>query len=450
MDEQRFEDLLSRLLDDELTRDESSELVELAKNRPDRQQELQSQLEAAEMLAQAEDDLRASSLFLAAVESRIGEDPFVTRVRSAMKSASPASRLVRWAVAITVILIAGVYLLRTASTPAGDPEIVRITELHGSLQWTGDGGRVRRDLEVGRWLRGGTLESLATDSWGKLEFRDGSTVTISGQAALTIFEDEQKELYLGQGRLSATVSPQPTGKPMLILTPTSRLEILGTQFNVDAQSSSTVVTVNEGRVRVTRLSDESVVEVPANHRVVAAASRQADFKVTACPRSVAVWRSQLPSGIVYGEWSPDSQRLRATPLLWHNCKKKNQKPLLLYLAAMSVSRGEQPPVELRSGARFRIRGRMESAQDVLIGLTTQHLGGGFAGKHHAYRKAENFSPGGGDFELEVRIEEFTPEEPEHPKSAVGLGLYDWWCLTINEDAGLSVFSVELLVQPEQQ
>ena len=350
MDEQRFEDLLSRLLDDELAGNELAELVELVKSHPDRQQELQSQLEAAEMLAQAEDDLRASSLFLAAVESRIGEDPFVTHVRSAMSAASPRTRFARWmvtVVAVSVALIAAFYFLRPSSDPESVPEIAKITEINGSLQWTGDGGQVQRSLEVGRWLPGGTLESLATDSWGVLEFRDGSRVTISGQAALTISEDKRKELYLGQGRLSATVTPQSAGKPMLILTPTSRLEILGTQFNVDAESSSTVVTVNEGRVRVTRLADERVVEVPANHQVVAAASRQPDFKVTARPRSVTVWHSKLPSGIVYGKWIPESQGLRATPLLWHDCKKKDQKPLLLYLAALSVSRGEQPPVELR-------------------------------------------------------------------------------------------------------
>ena len=91
---------------------------------------------------------------------------------------------------------------------------------------------------------------------------------------------------------------------------------------------------------------------------------------------------------------------------------------------------------------------MDSAEGLLIGLTTQHLKGGFAGKHHAYRNAENVSQEGGDFELEIPVEEFTPEEPEHPKSAVGLGLYDWWCLTINEDAGLSVLSVELLAPDE--
>jgi hypothetical protein len=52
--------------------------------------------------------------------------------------------------------------------------------------------------------------------------------------------------------------------------------------------------------------------------------------------------------------------------------------------------------------------------------------------------------------LEVSVEEFTHDESEHPHSAVGLGLYDWWCLTINEDAGLSISDVELLATPDQQ
>ncbi|MEK6248674.1 MAG: FecR family protein, partial [Planctomycetales bacterium] len=419
----------------------------------DRQRELQCQLEAAEMLAQAEDDLRTSSLFLAAVESRIGEDPFVTRFRSALKPVSSRARFAKWslaAVAAGVMLIAGIAISKSTSDPKSEPEIARITELNGSLQWTGGGGRIQRNLEVGRWLRGGTLESLATDSWGVLEFRDGSRVTISGQAVLTISEDEQKELYLGQGRLSAEVTPQPAGKPMIIHTPTSKLEILGTQFNVDTESSSTVVTVKQGRVRVTRLADDSVVEVPADYQVVAAASRQADFNVTARPSSVTVWQSQLPAGIVYGKWQADSQGLQASPLLWRNCIKKEQVPLLLHLTALSDSRGEQSPVELRPGARFRIRGRMDSAKELLIGLTTQYLKGGFAGKHHAVRKAETFSQDGGNFELEVPVEEFTPEELEHPKSAVGLGLYDWWCLTVNEDAGLSIFSVELLAPDDRK
>ena len=51
---------------------------------------------------------------------------------------------------------------------------------------------------------------------------------------------------------------------MVIHTPTAKLEVLGTQLNVDSDSTSTVVNVNEGRVRVTRLVDGSVVDVPAD------------------------------------------------------------------------------------------------------------------------------------------------------------------------------------------
>ena len=73
------------------------------------------------------------------------------------RTASPRTRLARWSwaavAAAVVVLIAGVYLLR----PIAEPEIATITEVNGALQWTGDGGRVVRDLEAGSSLRGGTL-----------------------------------------------------------------------------------------------------------------------------------------------------------------------------------------------------------------------------------------------------------------------------------------------------
>ncbi len=457
MVEPAFDDLLNRLLDDELDPQQRAELVRMVKTNPHRQDELQSQLETAELIVQAEDDLRAGPLFLSALRSRIDEenaphDPFVRRVRTAVRSSSPRTRITRWGTA--ALLVAAVVVLGMAYSVTAwresraEQPITRITALAGSLQWLGDGGRVVSNLEVGSWLGGGTLESRAADSWAELQFRDGSTITVSGRATLTISEGPQKRLYLGEGRLSASVAPQPPGRPMQVLTPTSRLEILGTQFNVDAELSSTVVMVNEGRVRVTRLADGRIVEVPAGHRVVAGASRDAELTVTSPPRSVDVWQSTLPNGIVYGTWNPETRSLRATPLLWHDCKKKQQPPLLLYVAALSVSRGESPLVELQPGATFRIRGRWQSPHDLVIGMTTQHLKGGFAGKYHVYRKAASFSKPGGEFTLDVPIEAFVPEEPNQRKSPAGLVLYDWWCLTINNDAGLSIVSVELVSRGE--
>ncbi|MEK6237228.1 MAG: FecR family protein, partial [Planctomycetales bacterium] len=449
MNDARFEELIGRLLDGEPTPDELLELVELAKDHPNRQQELQSQLEIADMLAQSEDSLRASSLFVAAVQSRVGDDPFVHRIRSAISSADPSSRPQRqglrhalWAIsAVAVVAMAsGLFLARSGE----EPGIATIKGLHGALQWTGDGGQVELNLEKGQPLRGGTLESLSTDSWIEIEFRDGSRVTTSGQSVLTISERDQKELHLRQGQLSADVSPQPSGKPMLIYTPTAELEVLGTQFNVDARPAATVLTVNKGRVRATRLSDGSVTEVPANHQVTAAASRLAEFKAAPRLRSVTTWRGQLPQDAIYGTWTPESQSLRSAALLWRGCDGNHKQPTLLYLSALSVCRGEQSPVELRGGAKFRIRGRLDFPADVVIGLTTHHLKGGFAGKHRALRKAELFSPQGGEFDLLIPIEEFAPVEPPHPKSALGLGLQDWWSVTINVDAGLAITNVELI------
>ncbi len=78
----RFDELTNRLLDDELSADEINEFAQLLRDHPDRQQMLQSHLLAAEMLAQSEDSLRSSSLFLATVESLVSDDPLAKRFQS--------------------------------------------------------------------------------------------------------------------------------------------------------------------------------------------------------------------------------------------------------------------------------------------------------------------------------------------------------------------------------
>ena len=356
----------------------------------------------------------------------------------------PTTRLAgrSWAAvaAAVVVLIAGVYLLR----PNAEPEIATITEMNGALQWTGDGGRVVRDLGVGSSLRGGTLESPSADSWAVLTFRDGSTVTVSGQSMLTISEDRQKEIHLREGSVSASVAPQPHGRPMLIHTPTARLEVLGTQLNVDAQQTSTTLRVNEGRVRVTRLADGSVADVAADHQVVVSASGLKNLEVGRQPESVRSWQSSLPSGAAYGEWVPDGAgtngTLRTAPMLLDFQKKR----ITLHLAALSVSRGPAPPVVLTSGGGFRIRGRIETSGEVFFGLTTKHVKGGFAGKYVAARKLEVLPETDDALEIDLRLEEFHPQEKEFPDLPVGLELVDVWCCTYNVDAGLSIASVELL------
>ena len=116
------------------------------------------------------------------------------------------SRVAKWSmrIAATVLLLAAVYLL--SARP--DCEIVTITDFGGPMQWTGDGGQVTFDLEVGQALCGGDLESLSADSWVELEFLDGSTLTLSGQISVTVLGNRPKKLHLRHGRLSASFTQQ--------------------------------------------------------------------------------------------------------------------------------------------------------------------------------------------------------------------------------------------------
>ncbi len=354
-----------------------------------------------------------------------------------------ATRSARWmwaaAAGVLVALAIGAYALR----PKDGSAIATVTEVHGGMQWTGNGGQVVRDLEAGRTLSGGTLESRSADSWARLTFPDGSAVTVSGQSMLTIARDRQKELHLHAGSVSCRVAPQPQGRPMLVHTPTAKLEILGTQLNVDADPASTMLRVNEGRVRVTRLADGSVADVPADHQVVLSASRSADLKVDPRPASVHAWRSGLPAGALYGTWSPEAEsggRLRTSPILLNYQKK----PVALHLMAIAVSRCPAPPVVLVPGGRFRILGRLETTGDLYFSLTTRHVKGGFAGKYVAMHRFDHRREAGGRLDLELPIEAFRPQEKEFPDSPLGQELVDWCCFTYNVDTGLGLAAVELL------
>jgi hypothetical protein len=202
--------------------------------------------------------------------------------------------------------------------------------------------------------------------------------------------------------------------------------------------------VNKGLVRVTRLADGSVAEVPADHQVVVSASRLTDFKVSRRPESVRSWQSSLPSGAIYGEWIPEGGKangnLRTAPILLNFQKE----PIALHLAALSVSRGQAAPVVLTSGGKFRIRGQIETSGDIYFGLTMKLVKGGFAGKYIAVRQFDLPQNTDKRLEIELHLEEFRPQEEEFPDSLIGLELVDWSCFTYNMDAGLSIASIELL------
>lgn len=454
-EDERFVELWNDYLEGELDESGIAELQALVAGNEDLLQLAADSYQMHRMLGflAQEDDSRQEAFVsetmarLPADHSNFVESVMQNLAHSATRKNNKAGTLVaKWRMAIAaaavVGLIASIALLRQKA----EHKIAKISGLSGSLQYTGDGGSVFHDLHVGAELSGGTVEGMAADSWFELEFNDGSTAAISGHSMLTFSDQGQKKLHLKEGSVSGNVRPQPAGKPMLIYTRSALLEVLGTQFEVEARLSATLLNVSEGSVLVKRLSDGSTVEVPAQHRVIAAADQE--MSPVLVPDSVNRWISQLDMGPdgTYGKWSPktaiEEAKLSTIPLTM-------PQGLTIYTAALGVSRGDTPPVVLQPGCRLRLRGHIASIHDVYFGITVMYPGGGFAGRFEIIRAAVEFS-GGEDFEVVLDLLDFgldpslTEIKDKLPSVPYHLVVESVWCHTLDQPSGLEIAEVELL------
>ena len=89
MTQDRFEELLGQLLDDDMSAGQFDELVEIAAADPRRMQRLREHLTFSDRLSQYEDELRDEKRFLSALEVRAAaaedSDDFVTQVMASVE-----------------------------------------------------------------------------------------------------------------------------------------------------------------------------------------------------------------------------------------------------------------------------------------------------------------------------------------------------------------------------
>ena len=357
-----------------------------------------------------------------------------------------------WASAAVILLSMVVFFIFgpekfNQHDPQSHIPIASISNVSGSMVWIGDGGEADENLQEGRSLTGGTLEIRSLNSWAEIVFLDGSSVWASGPAALTISDGEAgKMIRVREGNLSLDVTPQPSGRPLRLITPSAEAVVLGTQFNVSAGSSSTSFTVNEGSVQVTRLADGSVQEVAANHRVIAALEQESEFKALQRGDSTYLWKSAFPLDVRQGHWMAgdrdNSGILKAAAHLFQGDHGIKIVPILLHSAVVGPTDG---PVILSDKARFRIRGRLDHSFKVSVGFGTHFPRGGFAGKYSLERAIEIDAGEDGRFDLELALEKFPRKNKRFPAAPSGHELVWFWVQTVKEDLGLEIFSVELLV-----
>jgi ferric-dicitrate binding protein FerR (iron transport regulator) len=455
-----WEELIDRHLRGELEESEKERLTELLDTNAAARQEFVEQVqwdtEFAEAVRESSHSPRDADI-LAAERAKTGGQ---------WASKPTFLRLMLAAAAVVIVALSAGLIYQLAYPEGGTPEtsniatqrrvsdvsIARITGLSGSLIWTGDRGQIVRDVKVGTELAGGTIEGMAPDSWFELQFNDGSTVMISGTSMLTFADLGQKELRLREGIFSANVVPQPKGRPMLIHTPSTLLEVLGTQFDVEASMASTMLNVTEGKVRVRRLSDGREVDVPAKHRVIAEGG--GDLTPQRVPESVTHWKSQLhlrPG--CYGKWLPATEQRaaaqKAIPLV-----PRENPGTTLYLLGIPVSRSDGPPVVVRSDSRFVVRGRLNKPAKVHFGIAVSYVNGEFAGKFRGDLDGQqpiSEPDEDGQFEVVYRIGDFTLDPCVHDRKEElapmpdDLVLNGVWAFThTGASTGLEVTEVELI------
>ncbi len=221
------------------------------------------------------------------------------------------------------------------------------------------------------------------------------------------------------------------------------MEVLGTRLNVEAQPSETRLSVNKGRVRLTRLIDGSVADLGANQQVVATADRSQTLSPSPRPVPVNSWQSDLRASM--GRWLPPDDRLaarlRALPIIINRSK---EGPLALYVAGFGVAHWGSSPVRLEARSRFRFRGRMRSSQALYFGVTTRKPDGSFGGKFEVALPAPAGLDADGAFEADVELDDLHLQLAPRFGSPVGFELLDCYVCTVEVDAGLEIFQVELL------
>ena len=391
----------------------------------------------------------------------------------------------RWIIgvaALFVVFFTGLFFVLTNNgLKENNYAFAEVIAFDGLVEWRDSVSGKEQKFDVGKKLRSGTIECLSANSWAEIKYFDGTSLIVSGFSELALSDNNGSKLIdLLRGDLSVDAKPQPKGKPMKVISPGARAEVLGTQFNVVAGADSTRYIVNEGLVKVRRTYDGSVQEVPANHFVVARQGQTEEFKSLPRINHEQEWKSELPRDMRWGElikstnitsinpaikalseYSSTAQRilapynLRTKPCI---LREKGKSPELLFCAALGVSSSGDRPIVVDENAKFLVKGLIDrsmfgvdDANSFFMGLTTHHPTGGFAGKFVTKRNI-SFNPEGRNnkFEIEIPVKDFWKIKKGYrtdkliPKLSIGLELSDVWFVAY-QNIGLEINSVEIIV-----
>lgn len=380
----------------------------------------------------------------AAVMGDIARSKSVSGKQDTTSFTQPARRFIyplMWAAAIFLIVTSGLLWQQHHAART----VVTLTEANGSIIWNNGNGRVRTELQAGASLPAGTLETIGAVSSAQLRFDDGTLLTLAGNSECVFSTIKQKRIHLKSGSLTASVTRQPEGHPMLVRTPTAEVEVMGTMFAVSTQPEETRLNVEEGSVKFRRLADGNTMNVGARHSATASLNVQGPMQASTTAMPSTGWTMPLaahPGGGSKGEWrdadSISPARMCGVPLIMG--RKKDGSPVVHHgISIRETSRTSAGSfATLTHVTTLALRWRVKQPSGLFIFLITQRPGGAFGGNFELKLPPSAGKETSDDWHsISIPVSSFRPEQLNRTDFN-GNGISALIVTTFEKDAGLEI------------
>lgn len=272
---------------------------------------------------------------------------------------------------------------------AAGPIIAQVESVNGAALWypeeaapmvVSDG----MDLTAGRFRLEGSFGHVA------FRFLDGTSCYLCDETELSLADKRGKQLILHRGVISIDAAPQPPGQPLVLTTPESRVEVLGTSFVVESRESRTRVAVDEGEVSMRPLGEGATVQVTPGTEATGDVV-QSWVRPLARPAAVFNERTisfaESPVELGWGNWRTDADwggRARAQSFV--AARLPGQTPIVHSGVSLNFIAADLPltPVVSDAAVRLRLRSAAGESLDCRLMLGLAYEDGRFAGnfEHH--------------------------------------------------------------------
>jgi WD40 repeat protein/anti-sigma factor RsiW len=281
---------------------------------------------------------------LARIRAVLAEDAAAAAARSTGPARAPRSRRpLRWVLGLAagLLLVAvGLYLWQQAGTAV--PAIAQLAQVRGEVYLLAGGAQVA--VEEGQAVLDGLgLKTVGEESRAVVLYPDGTRLEVGPDTTIGELRDSNqgeagKRVVLVDGFFAADVSPQPAGRPMVLVTPHAQVVVHGTRLNVANLSEATWVELEQGAVTCTRRSDGQSVELAEGSLLVVRPADEPLPPPLPLPPRLTRPRTTLPegSGRVLGlTFTADGRQLitggrLGQVKLWNVDADADQEPLILY------------------------------------------------------------------------------------------------------------------------